>query len=176
LRIVVHRLVSNATPLIYLAKADQMMTLRAVAPEIFIPEAVYREVVIEGKRLRETDSYRVDKGIREGWIVVREVEKVHTTEIPLHPGEAEVISLAIEIDITMVLIDDAKGRAASELAGLKPIGTIGILLNALKSHHLDFDQFLSTLQAIVRAGFYLTEEVYLKIIEVARAIAASHAE
>ena len=170
------RLVSFATPLIYLAHADQMMTLRAVAREVFIPQAVYREVVVEGKRLCETDAYRVDKGIREGWIVVREVEKIHTTEIPLHPGEAEVISLAIETSITTVLMDDGKGRAASELAGLKPIGTIGILLKTLQDHQLDFDQFLSTLQAIVRAGFYLTEDVYLKVIEVARAIAALHTE
>ncbi len=41
---------------------------------------------------------------------------------------------------------NAKGWTASELAGLRLIGTIGILLNALKNHELDFDRFSGTLQ------------------------------
>jgi len=47
------RLVSNATPLIYLAKANQLSLLQSMVKQVFIPEAVYREVVIEGKRLEK---------------------------------------------------------------------------------------------------------------------------
>ena len=69
-----------------------------------------------------------------------------------------------------------KARADSEFAGLRSIGTIGILLNELKNHELDFGRFSGALQAIVRAGFYLTEGACLRVIEVAGAIAASQTE
>ena len=42
------KIVSNATPLIYLAKADKLMLLKTIVKEVFIPETVFREVVVEG--------------------------------------------------------------------------------------------------------------------------------
>ena len=65
------RLVSNATPLIYLAKANQMSLLQSMVQQVYVPEAVYREVVIEGKRLGEKDSYRVERAIKQGWIIIQ---------------------------------------------------------------------------------------------------------
>jgi len=162
------RIVSNATPLIYLAKADQLNLLQSIVKQVFIPEAVHREVVIEGKRLGEKDAFRVEKAIKQGWMIVQDIKSIYPVEIIIHPGEAEVISLAKEKGIKEVLIDDAKARAASEMAGLKPIGTLWLILKAVKNRLLNFDQFLSTLEDIVQAGFYLKEEVYLKVVRQAR--------
>ncbi len=163
-----HKVVSNATPLIYLAKANQLGLLQAMVKQVFIPEAVYQEVVIEGKRLGEKDAYRVERAITQGWIMVQDVKVVYPVEISIHPGEVEVISLAKEKGIEAVLMDDAKARAASEIAGLRPIGTVWLILKAVKNHILDFDQFLSTLEDIIQSGFYLKEEVYLKAVRKAR--------
>ncbi|NIA09177.1 MAG: DUF3368 domain-containing protein [Nitrospiraceae bacterium] len=113
------RVVSNSTPLIYLAKANQLGLLHGMAKQVFIPEAVYREVVIEGKRLEEKDAYRVERAIKQGWMIVQDVKIIYPVEITIHPGEAEVISLAKEKGIETVLMDNAKARAASELAGLR---------------------------------------------------------
>ena len=52
------RIVSNATPLIYLAKSNKLSLLQTIVNQVLIPEAVFQEVVIEGKRLGEKDSYR----------------------------------------------------------------------------------------------------------------------
>lgn len=162
------RVVSNSTPLIYLAKANQLSLLQGMVKQIFIPEAVYREVVIEGKRQEEKDAYRVERAIKQGWMIVQGVKIIYPVEITIHPGEAEVISLAKEKGIEMVLIDDAKARAASELTGLRPVGTLWLLLKAVKNHLLNFDQFLSILEDVVQSGFYLKEEVYLKVVRKAR--------
>ena len=62
------KIVSNATPLIYLAKTDNLTLLKAIANQVYIPEAVFQEVVIEGKRLGEKDAYRVEKCINQGWL------------------------------------------------------------------------------------------------------------
>jgi predicted nucleic acid-binding protein len=162
------RLVSNATPLIYLAKAGQLSLLQSIIKQVFIPEAVYREVVIEGKRLGEKDAFRVERAIKQGWVIVQGIKVSYPVEITVHPGEAEVISLAKEKGIEAVLIDDAKARAASEMAGLKPVGTLWLILKAVKNQLLNFDQFLSILEDIVQAGFYVKEDVYLKVVRQAR--------
>jgi len=45
------RIVSNATPLMYLAKVSKLILLKTLLNQVLIPEAVFQEVVIEGKRL-----------------------------------------------------------------------------------------------------------------------------
>ena len=158
------RIVSNATPLIYLAKANHLEILKDVVHQILIPGLVYQDVVVEGKRLGESDAFRVDQAVLQGWIMVEKARDVYPVEIPVHPGEAEVIALAKAMGIEWVLLDDIKARTASELAGLKPIGTLGILLRAIKDGKLSFHRFLSILEEMVRSGFYLKEDLYLRAV------------
>lgn len=167
------KLVSNATPLIYLAKANQLSLLESMVKQVLIPEAVDREVVTEGKRQGQTDAYRVERAISQGWILVQGVRLIHPVEITIHPGEVEVISLAKESGIETVLIDDSKARAACELAGLRPVGTVWLILRAVEKHVLNFDEFLSTFEDIIQAGFYLDEKVHLKAIREARKLSGA---
>ncbi|MGD9162579.1 MAG: hypothetical protein PVG39_29495 [Desulfobacteraceae bacterium] len=163
-------IVSNATPLIYLAKADQLILLHEMFETIFIPDAVYREVVIQGKNKGETDAFRVERAVKDGWIVVKKIKKICNIELSMHPGEVEVISLALELAIKVVLMDDTKARITAELAGLRPKGTLWLLLNAVKGKILDFDRFLIVLEDIVKSGFYLKEEVFLKAVHQAKTL------
>lgn len=162
------RVVSNATPLIYLAKADQLHLLADMFKEIMIPDAVYREVVIEGIQREKNDAFRIKKMIEEGWLEVRAVKTDFQIELPLHPGETEVISLALEEGIKTILMDDVKARTAAEMAGLIPKGTIWLMLKGVKEKALDFDQFLMALEGMARSGFYLKEDVFLKAVLTAR--------
>jgi predicted nucleic acid-binding protein len=79
-------IVSNATPLIYLAKAGRLGLLRSVFGEVFIPEEVKVEGIDMGKRVGETDAYKLEKGVEDGWLKVLRAEPL---EIPirLDPGE-----------------------------------------------------------------------------------------
>ena len=158
------KVICNASPLIYLAKADAITILKAVVGEVLIPSAVYDEVVVKGKELGQVDAFRVERAVKQGWIIVHKVAEMYAVEIPLHPGEVEVISLAKQIGVSTVLMDDLKARTACELAGLEPIGTVGILLMALRENCFGFDGFLRTLQDIVRSGLYLKEDVYLAAV------------
>ena len=164
------KIISNATPLIYLAKSDKLTLLQNIINQVLIPKAVFREVVVEGKRLGEKDAYRVEKAIGQGWLRVEEVKNMFLTKVSLHPGEIEVISLAKEKGIKTVLMDDAKGRSVAELAGLKPVGTLWIFLQAVKNRIIDFDEFLSTVEDIIHAGFYFKNEIYIKVIRTAKII------
>jgi predicted nucleic acid-binding protein len=162
------QIVSNSTPLIYLAKANQLILLKELIKTTIIPEAVYNEVVVRGKELGKSDAFLVDRAIDEGWIVVRGVKSHFHSEVSLHPGEQEVISLAKEIDTEIVFVDDIKARVVCELAGLSPRGTLWLLLRAIRNDFLDFDNFLGALEGMTRSGFYLEEEVYLRAVREAK--------
>ena len=83
-------IVSNATPLIYLAKAKKLKILKEIYEIIIIPEQVKYEVVDKGKQLGEKDAYIIEKAIKEGWI---KVHKTSTLKIPIkiEAGEAAAI-------------------------------------------------------------------------------------
>jgi predicted nucleic acid-binding protein len=168
-----NRIVSNATPLIYLTKAHHLGLAVSLFEEILVPEAVYEEVVSKGKRLGRADALLVEKAVEAGKICVHRVKGLHPTPIPLHPGEVEAISLAMESGIDLVLMDDARARVAAELVGLRPRGTLWLLLEGTKKSLLTFDDFLSTLDSIAQQGFYLREDLYLKVIREARRLTSS---
>jgi len=52
-------------------------------------------------------------------------------------GEAEAITLALEKNITNILMDDYRGRKQALLEGLRPIGTIGVLLQGKKNNQIN---------------------------------------
>jgi len=163
------RVVSNATPLIYLAKIGRMDLLKEVFEEVLIPEEVKVEVVDEGKRLGERDAYIVEKAVRDGWLKVLTVEAL---EIPikLEQGEVAVLSLAKRQGFREVLVDEVSVRTAARLMGLIPRGTVFVLLKALEIEEISLNDFLDALSELVRHGFRLKEEVYLEAVRKAREI------
>lgn len=166
-------IVSNATPLIYLAKIGKMGLLRYLFGEVFIPEEVKVEVVERGKQLGERDAYVVEKAINDGWLKVSRAEFVEVP-IELDKGEVAALSLAKNLGLEEVLMDEGPARTAARLLGLTPRGTIFVLLKALESGEMDFDKFLENLNELIRHGFRLKEEVYIEVVRRARVIAAEN--
>jgi len=166
-------IISNATPLIYLAKAGMLHLLKEVYGEVAIPEEVKIEVVDRGKRLGERDAYIVERAISEGWLRVLNAEAVKLP-IELDPGEAAVLSLAKRTGVVEVLVDDAPARVAAGMLDLKPRGTVFVLLQALEMRKLDLDGFLESLNRLIGCGFRLREEVYVEAVREARRIAGDN--
>ncbi len=164
------RIVSNATPLIYIAKMGKLELLGRIFVQVLIPEQVKEECVDRGKELGQADALVIEKAIQEGWI---KVVKTHSLESPikLEAGEIAAISLAVKKGIKEILIDEAPARTAARLFGLKPRGTIFILLNALKLREIDLEEILDIMARLAEQGFRLRQEIYLEAIKKARKIA-----
>lgn len=162
-------IVSNASPLIYLAKVGKLELLK-IFGEIYIPEEVKVEVVDRGKALEKQDSYVIEKAIEEGWIKVLKTKPI---EIPikLHPGEIAVLSLAKKLGVKEVLVDEKPARFAAKLLNLKPRETVFVLLKALKEGAIDLDEFIDTLSEMIKQGFRLKEEIVVEAIKEAKRIA-----
>lgn len=167
------KIVSNATPLIYLAKIGRLSLLRRVFGQVIISEEVKREVVDEGKKLEKMDAYVIEKEIKEEWIKVSKIKELIDIPIKLEKGEVATLSLAKNLKVREVLIDEICARTASEILGLIPRGTIFVLLKALKIKEINFDEFLGILDTLLKEGFRLREEVYIQAVETAKKITQS---
>ncbi|VVB85956.1 Uncharacterised protein [uncultured archaeon] len=55
-------------------------------------------------------------------------------------------------------------RIAVRALGSKPRGTIFVLAAALRKKHLTYEGYLESLVGLVKAGFRMSEEVYLEAV------------
>jgi len=123
--------VSNASPLIHLARIGRLGLLRPLFSPVSIPGAVYREVVAEGRGRPGADE--VARAVTDGWLVVVPVTASSGLEqlrASLDEGEAEAIQLALQLRPARVLLDEAPARQKAERLGLGVTGTLGVLLRA----------------------------------------------
>jgi len=80
----------------------------------------------------------------------------------LDAGEIAAISLAVERRAEAILIDEKAGRAAASALGLKPLGLLGVLLEAKRASLIaDLSPLLDRLEteAKFRIGADLRERV-----------------
>lgn len=164
-------IVSNSTPLIYLAKIGKLGLLKRFYQEIVIPREVKSEVVDAGMRLNSPDALVIQKALEEGWIKVKDTRVLgHLEEFGIDRGEAEAISLAIELKSNEILVDQTHARLAAKTLGLEPRGTLYVLLLALKKKLISYEEYLEFLEELIRYGFRLREEVYLEAVKLGRDI------
>lgn len=168
-------IVSNSTPLIYLARIGKLQFLNEFFKEVAISEKVWEEVVKEGKNEGCPDAFVVEKAMSEGWI------KVHKTKITkklenfgIDKGEIESISLTIDLKQKEILVDQVHARAAASVLGLKPRGTIFVLLKALKRGMINYEEYLDSLSELTRSNFRMSDDVYLEAIKLGKKAISSH--
>ncbi len=157
-------IVSNSTVLIYLAKIGKLSLLEKLFGEVTIPGEVFNEVVIRGTENQHPDAFLIETAIEEGWIQVKEIEVIRKLEeFGIDPGEAQAISLAKSLDVP-ILLDQTHARIAAKALGLKPRGTIFVLLAALRKKLLTYKEYQNSLEELVKAGFRMSDEVYLSAV------------
>ncbi len=123
-------IICDASPLILLAKVGRLDLLRALAVEIWIPSAVWKEAVLNGA------------GRPEAAVIARElsclgqspdIELEAAFRLQVDAGEAAALALAARNRHACLLMDDARGRALAELNKLNCIGTLGWLVRAKRA-------------------------------------------
>ena len=153
-------IVSDATPLIGLAKIDGVVWLKRLFGEIWIPQAVYHEVVVAGSGKVGSEEIAQAAWIRT--ISVKDREKVTYLLTQLDTGEAEAIVLAKERDADWLLMDEIRGRTIAQGLGLKVIGTLGILLLAKEEGLVP--EVRPLLDALMTQRFRISDFVYRQVL------------
>jgi predicted nucleic acid-binding protein len=163
--------VSDSTPLIYLAKIGRLNLLRGVFEKIYVPEAVFNEAVTQGKELNMSDAFIIEKAVGI-WIIKELVEpKVDAefrfldTNTKLGSGEKEALKLCKQLNAVYFIADDREARSVSRILNIKPIGTCGILIQTFRQASITEGEALQILDDLVKVGFRISSAVYRRILD-----------
>ncbi len=158
--------VSNAGPLIALAKIERFELLRALFSRIAIPQAVFDGVVVRGKGRAGADETQQALG---DWIEVWDAQNeamVRGFLTKLGRGESEAIALALEVEADLVLLDDYKARTTAEFMGLNITGTVGVLNEAYRRGFIA--ELKRILDELIDKGVRLSDKVYSEVLEIGK--------
>ncbi len=129
--------VSDTSPLIYLASVGQFDLLRLLYGTVLIPGAVWSEMTECGSALAGAKECRA--AVDAGWVRIETVEAsprvVELAADQIDTGEMEAISLASSLH-AILIIDDLDGRRVARLLGVEMTGTLGVLVRAKHEKHI----------------------------------------
>jgi predicted nucleic acid-binding protein len=122
--------VSNASPLIVLAKISYFHLPQRLFNKITISEEVWDEVVIKGAGLPGSTETR--QASQSGWIHITQLANstqltTWRTKYSLGAGELSTILLAKEIQADVAMIDERGARLLARSEGVPVLGTVGLL-------------------------------------------------
>jgi len=154
--------ISNAGPLIHLAKANALHILQALFHTILIPDEVKIETVDKGKDKGHPDALQIEKAIQQGWIKTKTMQvqlnrdfKKAAKTAGLRNAEAVVIQYAYQNRL-VALLDDEPARVFARTLGVTVRGTLGILIQAAKNNVLNRQEAMQILDK-------LTETMYISV-------------
>lgn len=146
-------IISDTSCLILLIKIDELDLLRKFSDRIIITSIIKKELGIT----------------LPDWIEVIDPKDKHyqkILEMDLDKGEASAISLMLEIDNSVLLIDDLKGRKIAERLNLRFSGTFGLLL---KSKEIGLIKSIKPLIEKVRStNFRFSEKLLSEVLRQAK--------
>jgi len=143
------RLVTNASPLIFLSKIDALPLLQGCFSEILAPPGVAEETRLN----------------LPGFVHQRDLSDLGAAYVrgalgTLHRGELEALVLARETEVDLIALDDRMARHRARRMGLEPIGTVGLLVLAHQRGLIDGQSAKTMIDSLFQAhGLYLSATI-----------------
>ena len=145
------RVIVNSTPIIVLCNIGLLDILKALYAEIYIPEAVYREVT------EKDDSACQVLKTALNWIHVERI--ANQSDKKMYKAKLHQEGTADDL----VVIDDNAAKKTAKYLGLKVTGTIGVLLKAKREGIIP--EIASVLEKMKKNGFYISENLEQLVLE-----------
>ena len=158
--------VSNTSPISNLAIIGHLELLKVQFSDLWIPNAVAQELAANPY----PDALAaIHAAIDDGWIktaVPKDPTLLNLLLPSLHRGEAEAISLAVDLSADTIIIDEHEGRLLARQAGLSVTGVLGVLLRAKE------DGAISAVQPEIRAlrakaHFFISKPLEARVLDLA---------
>ncbi len=161
----------DSSPLIYLSRGDLLKHIGDLDFKFTIPDSIYEEVVIKGNIKGALDAIQVDKLIRNGIILISDVEEgiIHMKlkeNRSLSRGDLDVIQLAC--DVNGIAIMDETGRAVCNMEGVKHRGSLWVIKELLLCGSISKEEARDALDQMIAGGWYCSTRLFsraLKMIE-----------
>jgi predicted nucleic acid-binding protein len=130
-----NQIVINTSPIIAIVAAlGDLKILQSLYIDVFVPFEVSQEILIGGSTGLAVKEFQAASWLKKQSSPLNIAPFLFNS---LDLGEASVIQLALNNNISTVCIDEAVGRRIARLSGLSVTGSIGILLRAKREgYHL----------------------------------------
>lgn len=151
----VNIVISDTTALIILAKSDMLIFLSNLFHKIYIPQAVYEELVFKD----DIVTYRIERFEKISLKPVSDfniLEKIQRFNID--DGEIEAIALALELNLQLI-IDEKKGRKIALDQGVRIVGILGILIENYVQDHISLEESQLYFSLFKKNGLRVSDEL-----------------
>lgn len=148
--------VSDTSCISNLLLIGQLDLLQKIYSEIFIPSAVYNEILALERNGKDLSYFK-----SRNWITLENNFIRNISLLPpknIDAGEAEAIDLAVYIKADRLLIDERKGSLLAKEYGITTIGLLGILKIAKENHFILSVKDL--LNQLMENNFWVSNELY----------------
>ncbi len=152
--------VADSSPLVALVNIDAIEILPQLFGTVLIPPAVHAELL----DARRPPAVRRLAAQLPGWLDVRTPTRREAWS-GLHAGEAEALSLAVEVGAELLLMDEKAGRRIATERHFLVAGTVGVLERAAAQNLLDLGEAFERLK---QTDFWVTPALLdnrLKVFE-----------
>lgn len=156
--------VADTTPIITLMKLQRLNLLEKLFETVFLPNAVYEELIANSKYPVEKQMIAKASFLERLEVSDRQSIKILREVVGLDAGESEAIALAEEKSADLLIIDERKGRRVAKQMELKIIGTIGILLQAFDCKILSKMEILSCVEELKYSNIRISDSLFELIL------------
>jgi len=155
--------VCNTGPLIGLARIEMAWLPFRLFPVVVVPEEVRQELLVSGS----PDRQQLLESLELASIHPCQVQPDRLLRAELDRGEAAVLSAALQLGLSSVIIDERKARrVASQVYGLQVKGTAGLLVEA-KNRGI-IETVRPCLEGMIQAGYFLGPNLVAACLAAAR--------
>ena len=162
-------MIINASPLIIFGKLNKIGILKKIYDNIEITNEVYQEVVINGIKKNSRDAFIAkehadNKDIKVYDLAEKFIGKAKKIQViyNIDIGEAETIALALQLNKKEAIIDEISAREAAKAFGIKPIGTLRILLIAYKNGFINEAEVKETINEMENSKYRFSPSVLIE--------------
>ncbi|NJR57464.1 MAG: DUF3368 domain-containing protein [Cyanobacteria bacterium CRU_2_1] len=135
--------VCDTSPICYLLLIEQIQILPQLFNQVTISSAVQNEL-LEEQTFSLIQTWIADP---PAWINIQPVSQpLDNLPVKLGAGEREAISLAVNLQAGLIILDDWDARQAALSQGLTVTGLLGVLYRAGTQNLLDFYNAIERLQ------------------------------
>ncbi len=155
-------MVVDASPVIFLAKLRRLDLIQAERTvDVHLSALVQDEILVPGEAKEERRA--VEDFLAHAHVHPSRKKALFATA--LSRADNDTLALAIQLHAHCLLADDRILRAMAEAQGIRPLGTLGILLDALRHSILSKGEARRLLDALVGLhDFRIGIEVYQAVI------------
>lgn len=161
-------MISNSSVLIIFGRLNKIELLKSIFDKIEITESVYDEVVENGIRSNKPEAFIIKDCANKGLISVEKLNEESKNKSSflrgaysgLDIGESDTIALAMQKGQKKALIDEKRARKVAELYGILPIGSLGAILLAYKSHVINENEARNLVDKMITNNFRIGADVF----------------